>query len=321
MKKTVALLYPFIPEDAAGDDRDTLVQRDEIAGSLGRIGYESLPLAMTLDLGKTLRELQAAGPWMVFNLVESLEGHDRLLHLAPALLESANIPFTGSPWRAIARTTDKMSAKGEMRRAGLPTPAFAAFGEPAPESGLYLVKSNWEHGSAGIDECSVIPIESGATNWHENFSGRFGSECFAEKYIDGREFNISLICGPSGPEVLPPAEIRFVGYHAGKPKIVDYRAKWDQDAPEYRNTARSFDFPPGDGPLLETLRDLSLRCWREFGLRGYARVDFRVDDNGTPWILEINANPCLSSDAGFIAAAARAGIDYDRVIRRIVECR
>jgi D-alanine-D-alanine ligase len=56
-----------------------------------------------------------------------------------------------------------------------------------------------------------------------------------------------------------------------------------------------------------------------FGLRGYARVDFRVDEDGRPWILEINANPCLSPDAGFAAALERAGIGFDQAIQRILE--
>lgn len=69
---------------------------------------------------------------------------------------------------------------------------------------------------------------------------------------------------------------------------------------------------------MEELRSLALQSWQVFGLRGYARVDFRVDERGRPWILEINANPCLSSDAGFAAALDRAGIDFGLAVKRIV---
>jgi D-alanine-D-alanine ligase len=68
------------------------------------------------------------------------------------------------------------------------------------------------------------------------------------------------------------------------------------------------------------LQDLARACWGLFGLRGYARVDFRVDPAGRPWILEINANPCLSPDAGYAAALAEAGISYDEAVQRIIEC-
>ena len=120
----------------------------------------------------------------------------------------------------------------------------------------------------------------------------------------------------------PPAEIDFSAFPPGKPRIVGYAAKWRDDCFEFQHTPRRFDFDPSDGPLLERLRGLARECWRLFGLRGWARVDFRVDAAGQPWILEVNANPCLSPDAGFAAALARASISFDEAIRRILEdCR
>ena len=79
--------------------------------------------------------------------------------------------------------------------------------------------------------------------------------------------------------------------------------------------------PPvrGDQPLLERLSRLAREAWCLFGLGGYARVDFRVDDAGQPWILEINANPCLSPDAGFAAALTRASIPFPQAIARILQ--
>ena len=158
-----------------------------------------------------------------------------------------------------------------------------------------------------------------------------GGECFAEAYIEGREFNLSLLAsedskgrpvsvgrGKPCPEVLPPAEIRFDSYPAGKVRVVGYRSKWDEDSFEFTHTPRSFDFPDCDNALLVDLKDLALRCWELFDLRGYARVDFRVDGAGRPWILEVNANPCLSPDAGFAAAAARAGLPFTEVLNRII---
>jgi ribosomal protein S18 acetylase RimI-like enzyme len=70
---------------------------------------------------------------------------------------------------------------------------------------------------------------------------------------------------------------------------------------------------------LDTLRSLAVECWRLFGLRGFARVDFRVDVRGRPWILEINTNPCLSPDAGFAAALARANVPLERAVEWIIE--
>jgi D-alanine-D-alanine ligase len=81
---------------------------------------------------------------------------------------------------------------------------------------------------------------------------------------------------------------------------------------------RRFADPAADGPLLAELTRLARRCWEAFGLGGYARVDFRVDMDGRPWILEVNANPCLAPDSGFAAMLAQAGIDYGAAMERIV---
>ena len=104
----------------------------------------------------------------------------------------------------------------------------------------------------------------------------------------------------------------FVDYPAGKPKIVGYAAKWDVAAPEYHATQRVFDALPA--AELETLRRVALRCWTVFELKGYARVDIRFDSAGTPWVLEINTNPCLTPDSGFVAAASASGRSYKQLI-------
>src|SRR5690606_34720353 len=103
-------------------------------------------------------------------------------------------------------------------------------------------------------------------------------------------------------QVLPVAEIDFSAFGPGKARIVGHDAKWVEDSFEYQHTPRLFDFGDDDAALLDELRSLAHRASLEFGVGGYARVDFRVDATGKPWILEINANPCLSPDAGFAAA-------------------
>jgi D-alanine-D-alanine ligase len=119
--------------------------------------------------------------------------------------------------------------------------------------------------------------------------------------------------------VLPPAEIDFSAFPPDKPRIVGRQAKWEEASFDFQNTPRRFDFSPADQPLVERLSRLARDTWTLFGLRGYVRVDFRVDLAGEPWILEINANPCLSPDAGFAAALAQASIPFPRAVARILE--
>jgi D-alanine-D-alanine ligase len=143
-------------------------------------------------------------------------------------------------------------------------------------------------------------------------------DCFAERYVEGREFNLSLLDGQDCVTVLPAAEIDFSRFPEGKPRIVGFDAKWQEDSFAYQNTPRRFAFAERDRPLLANLKKLAIECWKLFYLRGYARVDFRVDAGGQPWVLEVNTNPCLSPDAGFAAALAQAGISYDTGIERIL---
>jgi D-alanine-D-alanine ligase len=230
-------------------------------------------------------------------------------------------------------TSHKVLAKQRLAAAHLPTPPWIG---PWPDDvpnlppvgpdpagmpdGKWIVKSVWEHASIGLDETTPLlcdHADRAATLLRER-APRLGGACFAERFIDGREFNLALLAAPGGPQVLPPAEILFEGYADQALKIVGYRAKWDSDSYEFHHTPRRFDFPLEDAALLARLRDLALQCWRLFGLNGYARVDFRIDPAGRPWILEINANPCLSPDAGFAAALEAAGISYAGAVERIL---
>jgi D-alanine-D-alanine ligase len=111
----------------------------------------------------------------------------------------------------------------------------------------------------------------------------------------------------------------FIGFPENKLKILDYRAKWEEGSREYETTVRNYDFPASDAPLIEELGKIALRCWDTFGLNGYARVDFRVDEAGRPFVLEINANPCIAPDSGFVAAAAVSKLGYEELIGRIVQ--
>ena len=320
----VIVLHGKVAEDAGKDELDVLVQRDAVSMALGDLGYNAAALPFSLDLQGVARELRDLRPAFVFNLVESVEGRGRLIHLAPALLDHLQLPYTGSRTEAIFLTSNKLLGKGILRAAGIPTPPWYTLhdfpGQPLAHGGPYIVKSVWEHASIGLDEESLV----WATSADElrrvlgERRDRLAGSCFAETYIDGREFNLAILADREGPEVLPPAEMRFEGYPPGKPRLMDYRAKWDEDSFEYRHTERSFVFPDEDRELLENLARIALECWRAFELQGYARVDFRVDRDGRPWVLEVNANPCLSPDAGFAAAADRAAIVYSQVIARIV---
>jgi D-alanine-D-alanine ligase len=97
-----------------------------------------------------------------------------------------------------------------------------------------------------------------------------------------------------------------------------YEAKWIEHSLKYEQSARTFEFSSADQPLLLQLRQICEHCWDLFHLSGYARIDFRVDVHQKPYILEINANPCLSMGSGLHAAALNEGFTYQGLINRII---
>ncbi|MFH1147409.1 MAG: D-alanine--D-alanine ligase [Pseudomonadota bacterium] len=321
----IVVLHSEVGDDAPEDEKDTLIQVAAVSEALSAAGHSPVFVPFSLDLQKIISILSDIKPALVFNLVESVAGRGRLIHLAPSLLDHLGYPYTGSGTEALFLTSNKVMAKQIMTAAGIPSPEWLPFDGPAEDTALYdrpcIVKSVWEHASVGLDENSLVlardsdELEAKIRSRHNNTFRDF----FAERYIDGREFNVSLLGKGDRPEVLPPAEMEFVEYPPGKPRIVGYRAKWDENSFEYRHTRRSFHVAERDSSLVRTMSEIAEKCWSIFNIRGYARIDFRVDSADAPWVLEINANPCLSPDSGFVAAAKQAGYTFADLIERIID--
>lgn len=360
----VLILHDVVSETARADELDALVQADVIGKAMSALGHECSVSPFSWNLQAAEKHIRERNPDLVVNLVEAVNGSGRWVYLAPALLDEMRLAYTGSGTDAMFVTANKLLTKRLLHAHGIATPQWFEVkateprshgategsekatkrrsdqGKPYPgrneqcaiTSGRFIIKSVWEEASVGLDEDSVIEAddESVLAEAIARRLPQLGGFGFAEEFIDGREFNLSLLAGGArwdsfiseggavGPQVLPPAEIDFVDYAPDKPKVVGYRAKWDAESFEYHHTPRRFEFPAKDAALLETLRGIALDCWRILGLRGYVRVDFRVDSEGRPWVLEVNANPCLSPDAGFFAAAQQAGLTFDRVVERII---
>ena len=314
-------------------EQDVAAQMDAVEWALRELGIDSVRLPVDLDLGEFKKRIGAARPDVVVNLVESLDRSDRLQTVVPMLLEDWRIPFTGSGSAAMLLANHKIMAKRMLADRDLPTPPCAWLErggalrflpdapEPSGQLGDWIVKTLESHASLHLDDSSVLR-GAGADLLGKRLAeaeARHGQPFFAERFVDGREFNLALLAtADDEPEVLPVSEISFAALPPDKPRIVGYTAKWEEDSPEYLATPRTFDMGSGDGPLVRELSAIAVAVWRTFGLAGYARVDFRVDTAGRPYILEANANPALSPDAGFAAAAARAGMGYKELVRRIV---
>lgn len=311
------VIYNQPHEGASADELDVLDQVEYIKKHLVELGIEVSTLGITDRFMFEIADLVSEKYDFVFNLVESINNKGELNYFIPALLNMYSVPYTGNPLEAMFITSNKTLAGRTMKNAGINNPSSYL---PSQVNMLqtgrkYIIKPVWEDGSLGITGDSVFECRKG---YEEKIKGLDDSHWFIEDFIDGREFNISILTGKHGPEVLPPAEIIFVNYDDDKPKIVDFKAKWETDSFEYINTVREFPGSSISKKLERNLKEAALSCWKLFGLRGYARVDVRTDNNENVFVIEINANPCISPDSGFVAAVKEAGYTFSEVIKRII---
>jgi D-alanine-D-alanine ligase len=300
---------------------DVITQVEAIERSLLELGHVPVRIPFTRDVKGFIQTIERERIQMVINLCETVDENPQLGWHPAALLELIGIPFSGSPSSALMMTTDKLVTKQLLRTSGIKTPNWRVFDgiNKYYRNGIRypaIVKPRFEDASIGIDQESVFEDGKSLTKKLGDFSYRFGS-LLIEEYIEGREFNISVFGYPE-PRVLPPAEIEFIDFPKETYRIVGYRAKWDKQSFEYHNTPRTF---PDDLPgfMLAGIEKTAIECAHAFMLRDYARVDMRIDNEGNIYVLEINANPCLSPDAGFPAAAVASGMRYEEMVGQLVD--
>jgi D-alanine-D-alanine ligase len=274
-------------------------------------------MEVALDLA-VIERLPSRRPLVIFNLVDAIDGDGRLAPRVPARLDALGTTYTGCSTTGLLATLSKVGTKLKLARAGLPTPEWSADGRGIDPEARVIVKAVWEHGSLGLDETSVMRCADAP----KAIAARtlcLATEHFAEAYVQGREFHLALLERIWGVEILPIVEILFNGAETREPKIYGYDGKWTPDSSAYISTVRRFGLEQDEPELATTLKQSALACWTLFGFSGYARIDFRVDPTGSPFIIDVNPNPYLSPDAEDAAAAAQAGLSYQDLIASIVE--
>ncbi len=273
------------------------------------------------DGGVDAASLGGAGT--VFNLVESPPGRPTFQVEAAAAFERAGLNVTGSSAEAIRATTDKEATRQTLTRHGVAVAPGGLLDPDHPDildsvMPPWILKPSLEDASLGLDTTAVTSDRAEAITRAGELGRLFnGQPVLVEHLLPGREFNISILDGASGPEVLPAAEMTFVDFPPDRPRILDWEAKWDEGSFAYRNTVRVF-LNGSETLLRRHLEEVARVSWSACGLTGYGRVDIRLDEDEVPRVLEINANPCISPDAGFAAAAAKAGIEPEEIVRRIL---
>lgn len=307
----------FDGASALGKNPDVLILEtiEAIEGVLQVEGNQVVRVPVQPD-GRWVERLRRGKFDLVFNMCEGVDGDAPAEAAVISALEVLDVPFTGnSSWTA-ALCLRKHVANALLERAGLPVPPFAVARPGKPVAGVgfpAICKPAAEDASIGVEQRSVVKSVRGLNSRVQAMHERW-SEVLVQRFVDGREVNVGIV----GDTVLPVAEIRFDGMPRRKWRIVSYRSKWDSGSDEDVGAQPVCPAELGDS-LTATVKEIALAAWMLVGGRGYGRVDLRIDAEGQPWILEVNANPDIAPDAGLARMARAAGLDYGALIRSVCE--
>jgi D-alanine-D-alanine ligase len=318
----VIIAHNSVDDDADISTADVLEQVDLVALGLTELDVEHEVIAV--DNHRVWEAIHPRAGTLIFNLVEAPPGMPQLQPASAAVLELLGVPFTGSRSCALWLTTDKLATRAMLSSHDLPVaPGGRIWSNdqrvldsvPPP----WIIKPGWEDASVGLDGSPVCFDREQAAEKTRELERRFaGQPLVLEHFLPGREFNVALLDNGRGPQVLPVAEMAFIDYPPDVPALISYEGKWIVGSFEDEHTMRRFPSDEEDGALLAEVRRVARRAWTVCGLEGYARVDIRLDESARPCILEVNANPCLSAEAGFVIAAHHAGLTPGALVGRIL---
>jgi D-alanine-D-alanine ligase len=295
----------------------------DVVATLRNIGHEVLVLGVSMDLLVIRKAVEDFKPYVVFNLLEEFAGVGVFDTHVAAYLEALRVPYTGCNPRGLMLAHNKGLAKMVCRYHRIPVPAFRVFpiGQrkiAAPKRLCYplIVKSLTEEGSVGISQASLVNDNDALAERVRFVHRNLGTDAIAEHYIDGRELYVGVI-GNQRLQTLPVWEMDFSGLREGAPRIATGKLKWDEDYQKKikLNTGPAQNLPDG---LEAKLARLAKRAYRALQLSGYARMDFRLAEDGSVYLLEANPNPQLMYGEDFAESAEHAGIAYEKLMSRIV---
>ena len=311
----IALLFDGASAYAAAPDQLILGTVDAIAAELAREGNEVVRVPAHQD-AKWVDKLRRARVDLVFNLCEGIDGVAALEPPVISVLELMGMPYTGSSSWTTSLCLRKHVVNTALEHAGLPVPKSAVVrrGGAIPSVGFPAIcKPAAEDASIGVEQRSVVRTSRALAERVGAMLERW-DEVLVQRYVEGREVNVGIL----GDATLPIAEIDFGHMPKGMWRIVTYRSKWETGSDEDLGSAPLCParLPAG---VATQLRRVAVAAWRFVGGAGYGRVDMRIDQDGRPWILEVNANPDIAPDAGLARMARVAGIEYGALVRQVCE--
>lgn len=325
--RVLALVHRhLIPPDTVPEGTDLVTEpwrtEYDVISTLRAIGHEVQPLGVHDDLSELRRASSEWKPHIAFNLLEGFDDITIFDQNVVSHLELLKLPYTGCNPRGLLMARDKSLSKKLLayHRVSVPDFEVCRIGRPIrrPKRLTFplIVKSLTQEASIGISQASVVDsdekLKERVTFIHESI----GTAALVEHYIEGRELYVGVL-GNQTLQAMPVWELFFQNMPAEARRIATDRVKWSV---KYQKKYGIESGPAKDLPETdaERIQHTCKRAFRALELSGYARIDLRLDEKGTVWVLEANPNPQIAKGEDFAASAEKTGIGYDALLQRII---
>jgi D-alanine-D-alanine ligase len=293
----------------------------DVISTLKKMGHDVYPIGVYNNLGVIGNALIEQKPHVAFNLLEEFHGYPLYDQHVVSYLELMKQPYTGCNPRGLTISHDKALSKMVLAYHRIHIPAFAVFhmNRKVKRSKRLkfplLVKSISEEGSVGIARASIVNDDEKLAERVEFIHRQTNTHAIAEQYIAGREIYVSVI-GNQRLQTYTPWELVIEKLPEGAPNIATSKLKWD---PAYQEkvgvVTKAADLPKA---VVKKIENLSKKIYRILFLSGYARLDYRLTDDGNLYLLEANPNPQIAFGEDFADSAKHSGIDYEALLQKII---
>ena len=283
-----------------------------IANAIRENGYNVKKIGNVSRLMEKFNHLDVD---IVFNISEGMTGRNRESQV-PILLEMAGIPFVGADALSLGISLDKVMAKKVFSADGIPSPRSVEIKSADEVKNLghlkfpLFVKPRFEGSSKGLSEASRVENAEDLRKQVEHIINTYKQPALVEEFIRGEEFTVAII-GNDPPRVMPIVQIKIEGQLNLKDKFYTFGHIKD-DKVEYVRPAQV------NPALAKRLNELALKTYNAIECLDFGRVDFRVDEKGNPYVLEINPLPSLSTEDVFMFVAKARGMTYAQIMGEIL---
>ncbi len=314
----IGIVYRKSKEYSEKDKTDLLIS--ELSSIITSFGFEVTAIPIHQD---PIKDLEKINVDFVLNLYKDDALHKGTLepHIS-ALLDVIDIPHSGSDFNCITTCIDKARTKEILSYYKIRTPKFQVFKTGLEKLNRKLtfplfVKPCFGDDGEGITEESIVHTEEELFKEVDTIHKNFKQSALVEEYIDGREIIVCVI-GNKQKIVLPLYEISFENYPEGKEKIHSHKAHSVTTSIEYKN--KLIKCPTELPKAVEaTIKRISLKLFDLLSLNDYARIDFRIDKTGTPYVLDVSSHPNISEDGILAKMCDVMGLSYDQAVYLILK--